>query len=82
VQNSLSEIVRQVFTDELGVGPEIFNQDLTYNSIPEWDSASHMVMVVALEEKLGIEFDSDEIVTLTSVRKIVEALESRDLYAE
>lgn len=74
---SLIQIVRTVFSEELGVDPEAVHDELKYNSIPEWDSASHMVMVVALEERLEIEFDSDEIVTLTSVGRIVEVLTSK-----
>jgi acyl carrier protein len=73
----MSEVVRDVFVNELGLEPSLFHPELAYNSVPEWDSASHMVMVVALEERLGIEFDSDEIVTLTSVGKIIDVLASK-----
>jgi acyl carrier protein len=73
----MSGVVRDVFVNELGLEPSLFHPELAYNSVPEWDSASHMVMVVALEERLGIEFDSDEIVTLTSVSKIIDVLASK-----
>jgi acyl carrier protein len=78
----MSEVVRDVFINELGLEPALFHPELAYNSVPEWDSASHMVLVVALEEKLGIEFDSDEIANLTSVARIVEALAAKGVAVE
>ena len=71
--------VRQVFIDELGIDDDAYSEELTYNSIPEWDSASHMVIVVALEEKFGIELSSDEVVAMTTIPKIYAVLQAKGI---
>ena len=74
---TISESVAEVFTLELNVPSEEIRPSLKYGEIPEWDSNSHMVLITALEERFGIEFDSDEIVEMTSVEAITSALEAK-----
>ena len=69
--------LEEIFVTELGLKPEDFADDLTYNSIPEWDSASHMAIILAIEEKFGLSLESDDIVAMTSVRKIIKLLETK-----
>ncbi|MHB8528260.1 MAG: acyl carrier protein [Caulobacteraceae bacterium] len=78
----MRDAVRQVFVGELGIDIESFTDDLTYKSIPEWDSASHMVIAVALEERFNLEFESDDIVNMTSVQRIYEILQSKGIALE
>lgn len=51
--------------------------ELAYGQIPEWSSASHMAVILALEEQLGLEFSADEIVAMTSVEAIARILAGR-----
>jgi len=78
----MKRAVKAVFTDELGIDDEAYSEQLVYNSIPEWDSASHMVIVEALEEKFGIELNSDEVVSMTTISKIYAVLESKGIPVE
>ena len=71
--------LEEIFARELNLKPEDFSDDLTYNSIPEWDSASHMAIVVAIEEKFDITLDSNDIVRMTSVRKILNVLSDKGI---
>jgi acyl carrier protein len=73
VRNAICEI----FVSEVGLEPEDFTDELTYKSVPEWDSQGHMLLVFAIEEKFGISLESDEIVTMTSLPKILDVLRSR-----
>jgi acyl carrier protein len=73
----VKEAIKQIFIDELGVDGDQYADDLKYNSIPEWDSASHMVVVTAIEEKFELELDSDEIIAMTSIAKIYQVLQKR-----
>ena len=74
--------LKEIFTRELGLKPDDFQDDLTYNSIPEWDSASHMSMILAVEEKFDLALESDDIVSMTSVGKILTILESKGVAVE
>jgi acyl carrier protein len=69
--------VREIFVGELGLDDETYSEELTYRAVPEWDSTSHMILAVAIEEYFNIELDSDEIVSMTSVAKIYEILQSK-----
>ncbi len=52
--------------------------DLAYQSISEWDSFSHVSLILALEEEWGIAVDSTLFVQLTSVAAIRTYLLSLD----
>jgi acyl carrier protein len=71
--------LEEIFLRELNVRKEDFSDDLTYNSIPEWDSASHMAIVLAVEEVFGITLESEDIVRMTSVRKILDLLSAKGI---
>ena len=71
--------LKEIFVKELGLKPDDFLDDLTYNSVPEWDSASHMAMILAVEEKFDLALESDDIVSMTSVGKILSILEGKGI---
>ncbi len=67
-------LLLKAFSEGLGIPESRISDALTYNSIPEWDSVAHMVLVSSIEEKFGIMLDTNEILDLSSVaqaRKIV-----------
>ena len=74
---TLIEQIQAVFLAELGIPAEDFSPALAYGAIPEWDSASHMVIITALEERFEIMFDSDELVELSTVARIEQALREK-----
>lgn len=63
-----------VFARVLGVPAESVNDDLRYNTIPQWDSIAHMSVVSALEESFGVMIDMDEVIDMSSVGKAREIL--------
>ena len=75
----MKRAVREIFFNELGIGDDQYSEDLAYNSIPEWDSASHMVIIIAMEEKFGVELSPDEVVSMTTIPKIYSVLQSKGI---
>jgi acyl carrier protein len=73
----MKEVLQGIFVQELGLKPEDISDELTYNSIPEWDSASHMSLILAIEEKFGVALESNEVVRMTSIPKILAILETK-----
>ena len=55
------------FSTALGIDPDSVVDGLTYNTIPEWDSTAHMILIAELEDKFDVMFDTDEIIDLSSV---------------
>lgn len=77
---SNEERLKRIFIKSLGVPSEIVNNQLQYNTIPEWDSIAHMVLVAALEIEFNIMMDTDDIIDLSSVKKAKEILQKYEVF--
>lgn len=73
MNEKLSTILGKVFElPATQIRPELSNKDIS-----KWDSLTHMDMITSLEESYKVEFDFDEIVSMTSVAKIDQILKSK-----
>jgi acyl carrier protein len=70
-----SEIFVKCFVDGLGIETERVVDELTYNTIPEWDSRGHMALVVELENVFNVMLDTDDIIGMSSVAQTRSILE-------
>ncbi|MEN9933187.1 MAG: hypothetical protein RIS17_1760 [Pseudomonadota bacterium] len=70
-----------VFAESLMIDAASVTDDLAYQSIKEWDSVAHMVLVTALEDNYEIMLDADDIVAMSSVAKVREILAKYDVTA-
>lgn len=66
--------LHRAFVDGLAVDPGLITDELEYNSIPNWDSAAHMVLIVELEKGFDVMLDTDDIIDMSSVKKAREIL--------
>lgn len=57
----------QCFVESLGISEDMVTDELTYNTIPEWDSTAHMALVATLEETFDMMLDTDDIIAMSSV---------------
>ena len=67
--------LREILTNVLEV-KSISEQD-SAETIANWDSVRHLTLMTAIEERFDIVFDADQMMTLTSVAEIVNALDRR-----
>jgi acyl carrier protein len=56
------------------IGVSTVTDDMEMNNIAEWDSLKQVQLVAELEEKLGLEFDFEDIIIMTSIKKIDSVL--------
>ena len=68
-----------VFVDALGISAEDVHDELTYNTIKEWDSTAHMILVAEMEDRFDIMLDTDDIIDMSSVCKAKEILAKYDV---
>ncbi len=47
---------------------------LAYQSIPQWDSVGHMALVAEIENTFNITLDTDDIIGMSDVSKVLEIL--------
>jgi acyl carrier protein len=68
------EYVKTVAADVLGVRRSEIDGNSTPQQFDNWDSISHVSLVVAVEEQFGVEFTPEEITNMESIGKIAELL--------
>jgi acyl carrier protein len=61
------ETLYQTFATSLKIPRDQVTDDLSYNSVPQWDSVAHMALVVAIEEAFEVMLDTDDIIDMSSV---------------
>lgn len=69
----LNDIFKQVFDDD----SIVITHDSTANDIEEWDSLTHMNLVVAVEAKFKIRFALGELQTLRNVGDMHDLIEKK-----
>jgi acyl carrier protein len=62
--------LREVLANVFNVSVDMINDEASPDTIEEWDSLRHMNLVVALEEKFGVELSDDQVVEILSYKLI------------
>lgn len=76
---SQSEKLYAVFAEALNIDISSVTDDLKYQSIPQWDSISHMVLISAIEEKFNVSISTDDVIDMNSVGKGKEILKKHGI---
>lgn len=76
-RNDILTRVQDVFRDELEVDDLVLTDETTADDVEEWDSLSHVQLVVALEKTFGIKFTSREILSWDNVGDLVDCIEKK-----
>lgn len=70
----MKQRIKAVMSVALDVDPQSIGDDAAPNTIPNWDSHRHMILMLALEDEFGVRFSDQQIPELLSFQKIVESL--------
>ena len=62
------------FEEALGLVTSSILDSLTYQSVPEWDSISHMILISQLEEDFNVSLETDDVIDMSSFAKAREIL--------
>ena len=55
------------FADALMIEKKAVNDELKYQSIPNWDSISHMILITNIEDAFNISLSTDDVIGMSSV---------------
>lgn len=66
--------LRKIFAETLNISEEQVTDGLEYNSIPEWDSISHMALISTLDDEFNIMMETEDVIDLSSFGKAKEIL--------
>ncbi|MBI4947389.1 MAG: acyl carrier protein [Bacteroidetes bacterium] len=74
-----TEKLKKAFAEALIIDEALVTDTLKYQSIPQWDSITHMVLVSSIEEAFELSLDTEEIIDLSSVAKAKEILSKKGI---
>ena len=66
--------IQEIFREELEVEDLVLTDETTADDVEEWDSLSHVQLVVALEKAFNIKFTSREILSWDHVGDLVDCI--------
>ena len=73
IQLRLTDIFRSVFDD-----PELrLTAAMTAKDVPEWDSLSHITLIVAIEREFRIRFTTAEVAGLMNVGDLADRIRKK-----
>jgi acyl carrier protein len=70
--------VARVVADVFSLPIEEISAETSPDTVVTWDSVQHLILVLALEEELGVRFEPDDVERMRSVGVIVELAERYD----
>lgn len=73
ILNKLTPILQEVFDDDTLIA----RMDLNSADMDDWDSQTHIQLIIAIESGFGVRFTTEEITDLENLQKFVEVLQSR-----
>jgi acyl carrier protein len=67
--------INKILADNLKISLDQAEQNLTMQDVNDWDSLSHMNLIVAIEDEFQIQLTGDEIAEMISLEKIREIVQ-------
>ena len=66
--------VEEIFHDQLDDESIVLTSETTANDVDDWDSLTHIMLVVATEKKFNIKFTSKEILSWNNVGEMIDCI--------
>lgn len=76
-RNDIFETLNEIFIDVLDLDECELTDETSANDIEEWDSLSHIQLIVAIEKTLKIKFSSLEIMKWKNVGEMVNSIQEK-----
>ena len=69
--------IKMIFCEELGLANQDVDDSTAYDSTDAWDSLKHLQMVTRFEEEFDIELPVDDVIDMSTFRKVKEILKGK-----
>jgi len=76
-QNEILAGVQEIFRDVLDNEEIVLTPQTTADDVDDWDSLSHIQLIVAIEKKFKIKFTSKEILSWNNVAEMTDCIASK-----
>ncbi|TKB99655.1 acyl carrier protein [Pedobacter cryotolerans] len=75
--NEILEKVKEIFRDILDNDEIELTFETSANDVEDWDSLTHIQLIVAIEKSLKIKFTSKEILSWSNVGEMIECIQTK-----
>lgn len=69
----LQEVFRDIFDDD----EMVITKEMSAKDVEDWDSLTHMQLIIAVEGEFGVKFTTNEIMGLKNVGEFIDCLERK-----
>jgi len=76
-KNEILTEVQDIFRDVLDNEEIVLTPETTANDVEDWDSLSHIQLIVAIEKKLKVKFTSKEILSWSDISEMIDCIASK-----
>ena len=76
-KNQILEEVQEIFREVLDNEEIVLANETTADDIEEWDSLTHIQLIVAIEKHFKIKFTSLEILSWKNVGEMIDCIKSK-----
>ena len=76
-RNEVLHRVQEVFRDVLDDDEIVLTDQTTADDVDDWDSLSHIQLIVAVEKAFHVKFTSKEILSWKNVGELVDSILTR-----
>lgn len=76
-RNEIMARVEEIFREQLELEDLELTDETTADDVEEWDSLSHVQLVVALEKAFSLKFTSREILSWDKVGDLIDCLQKK-----
>lgn len=70
---TLTDVFRDVFDDE----DIVISRETTAKNIPAWDSVNHVTLMIQIEAKFKLRFNSGEVAGLKNVGELIDLIDRK-----
>lgn len=76
-RNEVLDRVQEIFRDVLDDDEIVLTDQTTADDVDDWDSLSHIQLIVAVEKAFHVKFTSKEILSWKNVGELVDSILTR-----
>lgn len=76
-KNEILAKMQRLFIDVLDNEDIILTEETTSNDIEEWDSLSHIQLIVEIEKTFGIKLTAHEVTGLANIGEMIDTINKR-----
>ena len=76
-KNQILEEVQEIFREVLDNEEIVLNDATTADDVEEWDSLTHIQLIVAIEKHFKIKFTSKEILSWQNVGEMIDCIATK-----